>query len=131
VNQLAHHALAAHLAPCLVAGAAATGAPSRVVAVASAAATWPGAAGALSAALDGDAAALAAGGAPWAPYAASKRANVAWVRAASQHCDAAVLQHIALHPGAAPSGLQRHMGPLGAALNALTTAIGGSADRHV
>ena len=38
VNQLAHHALATQLAPCLAAGTVACGTPSRVVVVASAAA---------------------------------------------------------------------------------------------
>jgi len=119
VNQLAHHCLAAQLAPCLAAGA-----PSRVLVVSSSAARWPGADQALAAALDGNDFA----GPPWAAYAGSKLANVAWSRAAARRWAPGGVAVVALHPGIAPSGLQRHMGALGAVLNALTSAIGGGAD---
>ena len=127
VNQLAHHALATQLAPCLAAGAAASGVPSRVVVVASAAARWPGAEAALHDALAGGA---PEGGAPWASYAGSKLANVAWCRAAAARWQPARVQVLAVHPGTAPSGLQRHKGPLGAALNAASAAIGATPDRR-
>ena len=119
MNQLAHHCLAVQLAPCLAAGA-----PSRVVVVASSAARWPGADQALQAALDGS----KFSGPPWAPYAGSKLANVAWSRAAARRWASAGITVAALHPDIAPSGLQRHMGVLGATLNALTAAVGGSRD---
>ena len=115
MNQLAHHCLAAQLAPCLAA------APARVVVVASAAARWPGAEQALEAALDGRDSA----GPPFAAYAGSKLANVAWSRAAASRWASAGVTVVALHPGIAPSGLQRNMGIIGAAMNALTAAAGG------
>ena len=127
MNQLAHHALATRLAPCLVAaGAQSGGPPARIVLLASAAARWPRAQAALAAALDP--AAPAAPEPPWAPYAASKLANVAWCRAATGRWPR--VDVVALHPGTAPSGLQRHMGATGRVLNALTTAAGCSIDRR-
>ena len=119
MNHLAHHCLAAQLAPCLAAGA-----PSRVVVVSSAAARWPGANQALAAALDG----ADFSGPPWAAYAGSKLANAAWSHAAARRLAPAGTTVVALHPGIAPSGLQRHMGVTGAALNALTAALGGGVD---
>jgi hypothetical protein len=146
VNQLAHHALAAALAPSLAAGTASSSAPSRVVVVASTAACWPGAAHALRDALDGAhgsrGSSTNVSGAflllPWAPYAASKLANIAWCHHASslqagddsgdEHA-ARRTMYVAVHPGTAPSGLQRHMGALGRAVNAVSAAAGCSAAR--
>jgi hypothetical protein len=139
VNQLAHHALAAALAPSLAAGASSSSSPSRIVAVASTAASWPGAADALRDALDGaHSATSSAALLPWAPYAASKLANVAWCQHASSlspspqagaGAAAPRTMYVAVHPGTAPSGLQRHMGALGRGVNGVSAAVGCSAAR--
>ena len=127
VNCLAHQLLVAMLQPSLEAGAAAAHVPSRVVFVGSDAATWPGARQALQAALtsDADAGMMM----PWAPYAASKLACAALCRAFAQRSTPSLLTCVSLHPGIAPTGLQRHMGALGSALNALTAAAGYTVDR--
>ena len=93
--------------------------------VASAAARWPGADQALAAALDEPSDFL---GPPWAAYAGSKLATVAWSRAADRRLAPAGVTVVAMHPGVTPSGLQRYMGVAGAALNALTAALGCSVD---
>jgi len=127
VNCLAHQLLVAMLQPSLEAGAAAAHVPSRVVFVGSDAATWPGARQALQAALtsDADAGMMM----PWAPYAASKLACAALCQAFAQRSTPSLLTCVSLHPGIAPTGLQRHMGALGSALNALMAAAGCTVDR--
>jgi NAD(P)-dependent dehydrogenase (short-subunit alcohol dehydrogenase family) len=135
VNLLGHASLAAALLPSLAAAAAAArpGKASRVILVSSDAGAWPGARAAMAALLRPPAAAAASpaltGVPPYAAYAASKRALAALARAAAPDMLPQGVLVLAVHPGLAPSRLQRHMGVLGFALNAALTACGYSAEQ--
>lgn len=122
----AHHLLASRLAPALARGARTR--PTSVLVVASAAASWPAAETVLHATLACDGTPPKPSALPWAPYAAAKLGTVAWARAAEAHYAPAGVSVRMLHPGVAPSGLQRHMGLLGEGLNTAAALLGGSPD---
>ncbi|KAK9828451.1 hypothetical protein WJX72_000062 [[Myrmecia] bisecta] len=128
VNHLGPFRLTQLLLPLMARSADNGAPPGRIVVVTSTAYQWSRATGVDLAALSGSASARE-GYTPWRAYGESKLANILFARDLARRLPPANIDVVAIHPGIAPSGLQRHMGIPGTLLNLATSVLGCSTSK--